>query len=595
MATEVRLRRGTTAQHTAFVGAAGEVTVDTTKKVIVVHDGVTPGGFAAEPSAVLLNRANHTGTQSPATISNLAATTRATTQAQLVPGANMAITPVGDTLVVSSTAPSPIVSIMAYGAVGNGVADDTAAKNAAEAANASVYWPAGTYKLTTPPTLGKSWGVGQPQIAGVQQYLHPQPGPVSEIFATVFNPPANGTGNAQTQLQKAVDFAQANDLPLTLGANAVYRTTAALTFQLGRTGAETKAFNVKLNGNNALFQPAGQFSTIWVRPRSLISEMATGKDVGELELRNFRVDGALFPTASALTIGEAGKWASCGFKFGQVSDILVTGLTNFNAISIVETRMFSFNNVVVRGGGLSIVANTANSFAGDAVFTACEFGADNYLYPALSIMAGVSASTNAQCRGIHFHGCFFYKTESRLISAGTSSLVADVFFTDCQWDAGLTGVPAITTATQASGSIDGIHFIHPYIVQWSAQAIRCSTAGSGKTTNIFIEGAKVGMITGAAAVFDCQGIQGATVSNNRFTNCTSSAGTINFDACTDVMITGNISTGTAAAPPSGVLIGNASTRYTIANNLMRGTMANLVNDYSSGTPERQVVNNLKVA
>jgi len=38
-------RRGTTAQHTSFTGLLGEVTVDTDKKVTVVHDGSTAGGF----------------------------------------------------------------------------------------------------------------------------------------------------------------------------------------------------------------------------------------------------------------------------------------------------------------------------------------------------------------------------------------------------------------------------------------------------------------------------------------------------------------------------------------------------------------------
>ena len=46
MATILQLRRGTTTQHSSFAGAIGEVTVDTTKKTIVVHDGVTSGGSA---------------------------------------------------------------------------------------------------------------------------------------------------------------------------------------------------------------------------------------------------------------------------------------------------------------------------------------------------------------------------------------------------------------------------------------------------------------------------------------------------------------------------------------------------------------------
>ena len=44
MSKQLKLRRGTTAQHSTFTGAEGEVTVDTTKDTLVVHDGVTAGG-----------------------------------------------------------------------------------------------------------------------------------------------------------------------------------------------------------------------------------------------------------------------------------------------------------------------------------------------------------------------------------------------------------------------------------------------------------------------------------------------------------------------------------------------------------------------
>ena len=45
MATELKLRRGNTSQHSTFTGAEAEVTVDTDKETIVVHDGSTAGGF----------------------------------------------------------------------------------------------------------------------------------------------------------------------------------------------------------------------------------------------------------------------------------------------------------------------------------------------------------------------------------------------------------------------------------------------------------------------------------------------------------------------------------------------------------------------
>ena len=55
MAKLLKLRRGTTSQHSSFTGAEGEVTVDTDKEALVVHNGSTAGGF---PVA----RADGTGT-----------------------------------------------------------------------------------------------------------------------------------------------------------------------------------------------------------------------------------------------------------------------------------------------------------------------------------------------------------------------------------------------------------------------------------------------------------------------------------------------------------------------------------------------------
>ena len=45
MSTQVQFRRGTTAEHSSFTGALGEVTIDTERNVCVVHDATTAGGF----------------------------------------------------------------------------------------------------------------------------------------------------------------------------------------------------------------------------------------------------------------------------------------------------------------------------------------------------------------------------------------------------------------------------------------------------------------------------------------------------------------------------------------------------------------------
>jgi hypothetical protein len=45
MSTQVQFRRGTSAETATFTGAVGEVTVDTTKNICVVHDASQAGGY----------------------------------------------------------------------------------------------------------------------------------------------------------------------------------------------------------------------------------------------------------------------------------------------------------------------------------------------------------------------------------------------------------------------------------------------------------------------------------------------------------------------------------------------------------------------
>ena len=51
MSKLLQLRGGTTSQHNSFTGAVREVTVDTDKDTLVVHDGSTQGGFALPRTA----------------------------------------------------------------------------------------------------------------------------------------------------------------------------------------------------------------------------------------------------------------------------------------------------------------------------------------------------------------------------------------------------------------------------------------------------------------------------------------------------------------------------------------------------------------
>lgn len=58
MSTQIQRRRGTTSDHSTFTGAGGELTIDTTKNTIVVHDGSTAGGFPLAKESALASTIN---------------------------------------------------------------------------------------------------------------------------------------------------------------------------------------------------------------------------------------------------------------------------------------------------------------------------------------------------------------------------------------------------------------------------------------------------------------------------------------------------------------------------------------------------------
>jgi len=71
MANALQLRRGTTTQHNTFTGLAGEVTVDTDKDTIVVHDGSTAGGFPLAKTADIATEVAALVDSAPGTLDTL--------------------------------------------------------------------------------------------------------------------------------------------------------------------------------------------------------------------------------------------------------------------------------------------------------------------------------------------------------------------------------------------------------------------------------------------------------------------------------------------------------------------------------------------
>jgi len=70
MSTQIQRRRGTTSEHSSFTGAAGEITIDSTKNTVVVHDGSTQGGIPLAKESAL---ASSVGALTDVTISSVGA------------------------------------------------------------------------------------------------------------------------------------------------------------------------------------------------------------------------------------------------------------------------------------------------------------------------------------------------------------------------------------------------------------------------------------------------------------------------------------------------------------------------------------------
>ena len=82
----IQFRRGTTVEHSSFTGLVGEVTVDTTKNTVVVHDGSTAGGYALALDGAAVS--SSTGTfSSNVTVGGTLAVTSTTTM-----GGNLTMT-----------------------------------------------------------------------------------------------------------------------------------------------------------------------------------------------------------------------------------------------------------------------------------------------------------------------------------------------------------------------------------------------------------------------------------------------------------------------------------------------------------------------
>jgi len=424
----------------------------------------------------------------------------------------------------------------------------------------------------------------------------------SGVSVSSYGAVGDGTTDDTVSIQNAINYAQENGLTVELSEGKKYKITSPLTFKHGKSSTDTKRYHAKLRGNNSFICPTSAIINdyaIKVVPRCTHADLYTGRGTGDIEISGIWFDGTNSgATTKAMKIGQTGYWCD-NWAWSSISDIVTAdfngaGLQTMGPageIRFEECRHIAVTRLDMRSSSVVFETKYATSFTGDIMLYACEFCGNN-AYPPLLFK---SAVTGGQVRGIHFQDCDIYFSGTT-IAASSSASIGDIWFSNCQFDG--PGSPAGERALGITGAdtsvIFQIHILNCYFVNYTSAAIHISKTGSGTIKQININGGGMNLITGNAnsgnAAIFCNGVTGVSIRGIQFDAITAT-NTIALASCTDMTVTDNQ---LANSPNTqyGITVGGAGTNnYSIMGNIMKASVR-AINDFTTGSPIRQVFNNI---
>jgi hypothetical protein len=421
MATQVQRRKGTTVQHSTFTGASAELTVDSTKNTVVVHDGATAGGFplakesgsALSPSSVTLSGGTANGvaylngskvltTGSALTFdgTNLTATNGATIQGLTVgrgAGAVATNTAVGVNGLYSNTTGANNVAI-GYTALqqGNGSQNTAIGSQAAFSVTGSANTYVGFQAGNTVTSGASNVGIGK--YAGGAQTT------------------STGSENAAVGTSALTNLTSGN-YNTAVGTSALQaNTTASSNTAVGYQAAysNTTGTSVDAFGSGALYANTTGTNNAGFAAGSLVSNTtgSSNSAFGRDALRNNTTasnntavgyqagySGTVFASGSITALGYKAAFGATAGRIVAIGEGALTGTTTGDA-----------NVAVGYYAGNSNISGTLNTYAGDyaaygatgsgntvvgarAGYLTLTTGANNVL---IGYAAGVGTGTDSQ-------------------------------------------------------------------------------------------------------------------------------------------------------------------------------------------------------
>lgn len=488
-----------------------------------------------------------------------------------------------------------------YGATGDGITNDDAARLAAEAASNSVFWPEGTYILNAAPDITKSWGPGVCMVGGNRVYLRPTGEPAQEIFAEIFGLVADGVQDDAPALQRAIDFAQSFNMPVRLPLNAQIYLATGLTMKQGRAlSGDPFVYEPRIYLNGCNIFPGPGVKALSVMPRCLLANKSANGS-GNIEIRGPAVfDGTKGNVNSgALKIGDNGYYCS-PFNFGNVDNLLIH-LFDPNAIvlDVKECRHFIFTDVTVRAGRVTDYASQAGAFLGDFLYFGCEFTGSGNIPPFEAVAEtsdGGVIGAGAVVRGIRFYGCTFYGPDPTFLAKGTAD-IGDFWFDGHQfegpYDGAVGGRGLDIIADGSSARYFGFFLNCCYWAGFKGPALyaRAINGGYGGSIHIvspdcaaFVISAATAIDPNCNALFAFSGVNGGITSNAQMNSITGDGATLvcNVQNSRNVAFDGGISQNFSGIN-SGVLFAGDSDVGRAVNNMLHIISTDVAANFGTGT------------